>query len=68
MPRRPPVPGPPVRRQGYPLFHFEQAFLVTDMWACFALRGALGYGLNAARLVLERRLPAWHRAAHDDLG
>ena len=53
---------------GYTLFHSEQAFLITDMWAWIALLGILGYGLNAALLVLERRLLAWHRAAHDEQG
>lgn len=38
---------------GYTLFHSEQAFLVTDMWAWISLLGMLGYGLNAALLVLE---------------
>lgn len=47
---------------GYTLFHAEQAFQVTDMWAWIVLLGALGYGLNAGLLILERRLLAWHRA------
>lgn len=50
---------------GYTLFHAEQAFAVTDMWAWIALLGLLGYGLNAALLALERRLLAWHRAARE---
>ena len=50
---------------GYTLFHAEQAFLVTDMWAWIGLLGMLGYGLNAALLWLERRLLAWHQTVRD---
>ena len=50
---------------GYTLFHAEQAFEVTDMWAWIGLLGLLGYGLNALLLWLERWLLAWHRAARE---
>jgi ABC-type nitrate/sulfonate/bicarbonate transport system permease component len=46
---------------GYVLLISKNTFQLGPMWAAIVLIGLLGYLLNAAFLLAERRLLAWHR-------
>ncbi|MFD1860311.1 ABC transporter permease [Aeromicrobium camelliae] len=48
---------------GYFVIESQRSFAMTDMWAGIVLLGLLGYGLNAAFGLVERRALAWHRGA-----
>lgn len=46
---------------GYVLLISKNTFEFAPMWAAILLIGLLGYGLNVAFLLIERRVLAWHR-------
>jgi ABC-type nitrate/sulfonate/bicarbonate transport system permease component len=46
---------------GYVLLISKNTFQLVPMWASIVLIGVLGYVLNLAFLLVERRLLAWHR-------
>ncbi|MFC0863058.1 ABC transporter permease [Sphaerimonospora cavernae] len=48
---------------GYQLLYAQRSYLYPDMWGCLVMLGLLGYLLNSAFLLLERRVLAWHRGA-----
>ncbi|MEV4325874.1 ABC transporter permease subunit [Microbispora rosea] len=48
---------------GYRLLTAQRTYLYTDMWGCLVVLGLLGYLLNSAFLLMERRVLAWHRNA-----
>ncbi|MCC5575025.1 MULTISPECIES: ABC transporter permease [Microtetraspora] len=48
---------------GYRLLYTQRSYLYPDMWGCIVLLGLLGYLLNSAFLLVERRVLAWHRGA-----
>ncbi|WP_433497500.1 ABC transporter permease [Sphaerimonospora sp. CA-214678] len=48
---------------GYQLLWAQRSYLFPDMWGCLVMLGLLGYLLNSAFLLLERRVLAWHRGA-----
>ncbi|MEV4461272.1 ABC transporter permease [Microbispora sp. NPDC049633] len=48
---------------GYRLLSAQRTYLYADMWGCLVVLGLLGYLLNSAFLLLERRVLAWHRSA-----
>jgi ABC-type nitrate/sulfonate/bicarbonate transport system permease component len=45
---------------GYFVFQAQQQFAVEDMWAGVLLLGLLGFALNLAFGVVERRVLRWH--------
>ena len=46
---------------GYVLLISKNTFQLEPMWAAIVLIGVLGYLLNLAYILLERRFLAWHR-------
>jgi ABC-type nitrate/sulfonate/bicarbonate transport system permease component len=48
---------------GYFVLQSQRSFAIPEMWSGIILLGLLGYVFNAAFLVLERRMLAWHRGA-----
>ena len=48
---------------GYEMNNAANAFDLTTLWAGIVLLGILGYVLNAATLIIEHRVLAWHRGA-----
>jgi ABC-type nitrate/sulfonate/bicarbonate transport system permease component len=46
---------------GYVLLISKNTFQLGPMWAAILLIGLIGYFLNLAYLLVERRLLAWHR-------
>lgn len=46
---------------GYAILQAQRLFATTDMWAGILLLGLLGYLINAALVLVERRVLAWHR-------
>jgi ABC-type nitrate/sulfonate/bicarbonate transport system permease component len=46
---------------GYVLLISKNTFQLGPMWAAVLLIGVIGYVLNLAYLLVERRLLAWHR-------
>ena len=46
---------------GYVLLISKNTFQLGPMWAAILLIGLIGYLLNLAYLLLERRMLAWHR-------
>lgn len=49
---------------GFQLTVAYQSFDLPAMWGGIVLLGVLGYVLNELYLIAERRLLAWHQAAH----
>jgi ABC-type nitrate/sulfonate/bicarbonate transport system permease component len=49
---------------GYYLIDRQRNYDITEMWAAFLLLACIGYGLNTAFVMIERRLLRWHDAAH----
>jgi len=47
---------------GFHIVQAQRGFQVLDMWAGILLLGVLGYLLNLALTVVERRVLAWRRA------
>lgn len=48
---------------GYFVLESQRSFAIAEMWSGIVLLGVLGYLLNAALALLERRVLRWHRAA-----
>ena len=46
---------------GYVLLNSKNTFQMGPMWAAIVLIGLIGYFLNVAYVLFERRLLAWHR-------
>ena len=38
--------------------------MITEMWSALFMLAILGYLLNVAFLMVERRLLGWHEGAH----
>jgi ABC-type nitrate/sulfonate/bicarbonate transport system permease component len=49
---------------GFYLIDRQRNYDITEMWAAFLLLACIGYLLNTAFLLVERRLLRWHEAAH----
>ena len=49
---------------GYFVLQSQRSFAIPEMWSGILLLGLLGYVLNVAFLLAERRVLAWHRGAH----
>lgn len=50
---------------GYFVLQSQRTYAVTDMWAGLVLLGLLGYGMNLAMALVEKRVLYWHRGLHD---
>jgi ABC-type nitrate/sulfonate/bicarbonate transport system permease component len=48
---------------GYFVLQSQRTFAIADMWSGVLLLGLLGYALNGATVLIERRLLRWHRGA-----
>jgi len=48
---------------GFFVLESQRSFAIPEMWSGILLLGLLGYLLNAAFLLVERRVLAWHRGA-----
>jgi ABC-type nitrate/sulfonate/bicarbonate transport system permease component len=48
---------------GYFVLQSQRSFAITEMWSGILLLGILGYVLNAAFVLVERRVLRWHRGA-----
>ncbi|MPZ12809.1 MAG: ABC transporter permease, partial [Kiloniellaceae bacterium] len=48
---------------GFFVLQAQRSFAIPEMWSGILLLGVLGYILNAAFLLVERRVLAWHRGA-----
>jgi ABC-type nitrate/sulfonate/bicarbonate transport system permease component len=48
---------------GYFVLQSQRTFSIPEMWSGILLLGILGYVLNGAFVLLERRLLRWHRGA-----
>jgi len=48
---------------GYFVLQSQRSFAIEEMWSGIILLGILGYALNAAFVLVERRVLRWHRGA-----
>jgi ABC-type nitrate/sulfonate/bicarbonate transport system permease component len=48
---------------GFFVLQSQRSFAIPEMWSGIVLLGVLGYILNLAFAVVERRVLAWHRGA-----
>ena len=48
---------------GYFVLQSQRTFAIPEMWSGIMLLGILGYTLNGAFVLLERRVLRWHRGA-----
>jgi ABC-type nitrate/sulfonate/bicarbonate transport system permease component len=48
---------------GYFVLQSQRSFAIPEMWSGILLLGILGYVLNAAFVLIERRVLRWHRGA-----
>jgi ABC-type nitrate/sulfonate/bicarbonate transport system permease component len=48
---------------GFSIVQAQRSFRLLDMWAGILLLGILGFSLNAALGVVEKRVLRWHRGA-----
>jgi ABC-type nitrate/sulfonate/bicarbonate transport system permease component len=48
---------------GFFVLQSQRSFAIPEMWSGILLLGILGYVLNLAFVVVERRVLAWHRGA-----
>jgi ABC-type nitrate/sulfonate/bicarbonate transport system permease component len=48
---------------GFFVLQSQRSFAIPEMWSGIVLLGLLGYLLNVAFLLVERRVLAWHRGA-----
>lgn len=53
---------------GYFIVEAQRTFAIPEMWAGMIMLGILGYVLNLAFALLERRLLRWHRGARARAG
>jgi ABC-type nitrate/sulfonate/bicarbonate transport system permease component len=49
---------------GYFVLQSQRTFALPEMWSGILLLGILGYALNGAFVLIERRVLRWHRGAH----
>jgi ABC-type nitrate/sulfonate/bicarbonate transport system permease component len=49
---------------GYFVLSSQRRFAIEDMWSGILLLGLLGYVLNTALVLVERRVLRWHHGAH----
>jgi ABC-type nitrate/sulfonate/bicarbonate transport system permease component len=49
---------------GYFILQSQRTFAISEMWSGILLLGILGYALNMAFVMIERRVLRWHRGAH----
>jgi ABC-type nitrate/sulfonate/bicarbonate transport system permease component len=50
---------------GYFVLQSQRTFAIPEMWSGILLLGILGYTLNGAFVLIERRVLRWHRGAHE---
>jgi ABC-type nitrate/sulfonate/bicarbonate transport system permease component len=48
---------------GFFVLQSQRSFAIPEMWSGILLLGLLGYVLNLAFVIVERRVLAWHRGA-----
>jgi ABC-type nitrate/sulfonate/bicarbonate transport system permease component len=48
---------------GYFVLQSQRTFAIPEMWSGILLLGILGYALNGAFVIIERRVLRWHRGA-----
>jgi ABC-type nitrate/sulfonate/bicarbonate transport system permease component len=48
---------------GYFILQSQRTFAISEMWSGILLLGILGYALNMAFVMIERRVLRWHRGA-----
>jgi ABC-type nitrate/sulfonate/bicarbonate transport system permease component len=48
---------------GYFVLQSQRTFAIPEMWSGILLLGILGYTLNGALVLIERRVLRWHRGA-----
>ena len=48
---------------GFFVLQSQRSFAIPEMWSGILLLGILGYVLNLAFMIIERRVLAWHRGA-----
>jgi ABC-type nitrate/sulfonate/bicarbonate transport system permease component len=48
---------------GFFVLQSQRSFAIPEMWSGILLLGILGYVLNLAFVIVERRVLAWHRGA-----
>jgi ABC-type nitrate/sulfonate/bicarbonate transport system permease component len=48
---------------GFFVLQSQRSFAIPEMWSGILLLGILGYVLNVAFVIIERRVLAWHRGA-----
>jgi len=48
---------------GYFVLQSQRTFAIPEMWSGILLLGILGYTLNGAFMLIERRVLRWHRGA-----
>jgi ABC-type nitrate/sulfonate/bicarbonate transport system permease component len=48
---------------GYFVLESQRSFAIPEMWSGIFVLGILGYALNAAFVLIERRVLRWHRGA-----
>ncbi len=48
---------------GFFVLQSQRSFAIPEMWSGILLLGLLGYLLNVAFVLIERRVLAWHRGA-----
>jgi ABC-type nitrate/sulfonate/bicarbonate transport system permease component len=48
---------------GFFVLQSQRSFAIPEMWSGILLLGILGYVLNLAFVIIERRVLAWHRGA-----
>jgi ABC-type nitrate/sulfonate/bicarbonate transport system permease component len=48
---------------GYFVLQSQRTFAIPEMWSGILLLGILGYTLNGAFVLIERRVLRWHRGA-----
>jgi ABC-type nitrate/sulfonate/bicarbonate transport system permease component len=48
---------------GFFVLQSQRSFAIPEMWSGILLLGLLGYALNAAFVLVERHVLAWHRGA-----
>jgi ABC-type nitrate/sulfonate/bicarbonate transport system permease component len=48
---------------GYFVLQSQRSFAIEEMWSGIILLGILGYVLNGAFVLVERRVLRWHRGA-----
>jgi ABC-type nitrate/sulfonate/bicarbonate transport system permease component len=49
---------------GYFILQSQRTFAISEMWSGILLLGILGYALNMAFVMIERRVLRWHRGSH----